>query len=265
MFCKTNHEKSENKDNTDLEKTVVTQDKTIQTKSRKVEQIEIEQINNPKLKVIDIDMDHGGDNEIELDINERNFSNMEGKFKLLRGYTNERTKRKCAIIEVTSCIYKHVKDNKSTLFVGHQSCRVFDIINTTPCKKCVRFGHSSKKCENHLPLKCTSTLSRCANCVYSNVKYNTKYNINHSAIDNELCEILKSKIKKYIEMTDYPMHPTYPRYLSKVESLHIQQKAPLRRGRIASVDSRVSQQSRNAETPPPMSQKSETTTTNQNR
>ena len=29
--------------------------------------------------------------------------------------------RKCAIIEVTSSIYKHVKDNKSRLFVGHQS------------------------------------------------------------------------------------------------------------------------------------------------
>ena len=58
---------------------------------------------------------------------------------------NERTKRKCAIIEVTSSIYKHVKDNKSKLFVGNQSCRVFDIINSTPCNKCVRFGHSSKK------------------------------------------------------------------------------------------------------------------------
>ena len=51
-------------------------------------------------------------------------------------------------------------------------------------------------------------------------------------------------------MTDYPTHPTYPRYLGKLESLHIQQEATLRRGRIASVDSRVSQQSHNAETPP---------------
>ena len=162
--------------------------------------IQKEQINNPKLKVIDIDMDHGGDNEIELDINERNFSNMEGKYKLLHVYNNERTKRKCAIIEVTSSIYKHIKENKNRLFVGHQSCRVFDIINTIPCNKYARFGHSSKKCENqvscnkcadtHLPSKCTSTVSKCANCVYSNVKFNTKYNINHSAIDSELCEIL---------------------------------------------------------------------------
>ena len=93
--------------------------------------IEKEQINNPKLKVIDIDMDHAGDTEIELDISERNFSNIEDKCKLLHVYTNERTKRKCAIIEVTSSIYKHVKDNKSRLFIGHKSCRVFDIINNS--------------------------------------------------------------------------------------------------------------------------------------
>ena len=96
------------------------------------------------------------------------------------------------------------------------------------------------------------------------MKYNTKYNIDHSAIDSELCEILKTKIKKYIEMTDYPMHPTYPRYLSKV-GLHNQQKALPRRVTIASVDSRVSQQSRNVETHTPKSQNPETTTTrNQN-
>ena len=44
---------------------------------------EKEQINNLKLKVIDFDMDHAGGTEIELDINERNFSNIEDKYKLL--------------------------------------------------------------------------------------------------------------------------------------------------------------------------------------
>ena len=107
--------KTDNEDNIDLEKTVhqhLIQDKTIQTKSIFCKnkdtviincmneenintlmntlggklsnnfKIEKEQINNPKLKVIDIDMDHGGDNEIELDITERNFSNRKDKCKL---------------------------------------------------------------------------------------------------------------------------------------------------------------------------------------
>ena len=47
--------------------------------------IVIEQINKPKLKVIDIDMDNAGDNEIELDINRRNFSYIDAKCKLLHG------------------------------------------------------------------------------------------------------------------------------------------------------------------------------------
>ena len=187
--------------------------------------IEKVQINKSKLKVINIDIDNSDDYEIEPDINQRNFSHIEGKCTLLHVYTNERTNRKCAIIEVTSNIYKHIKDDKSRLFFRHQSCRVFDIINITPCNKCARFGHSSKKCENratcnkcvdaHLLSKCTSTTNKCANCVYSNTEFNTKYNINHSAIYSELCEILKSKIKKYIEMSDYPMQPTYPRFFGK--------------------------------------------------
>ena len=92
-------------------------------------------------------MDYGVGNEMELAINQRNFSNMEDKYKLQHVY-NERTNRKCEIIDVISNIYKHIKGNKRRLFVGYQSCRVFDIINTTPCNKCARFGHSSKKCEN---------------------------------------------------------------------------------------------------------------------
>ena len=76
---------------------------------------------------------------------------------------------------------------------------------------------SSKKCENsatcntcaeaHVTSKCTNVTKECANCDYSNKKFHTKYNVNHSAIDSEFCEILKSKIKKYIEMTDYPSLP----------------------------------------------------------
>ena len=44
-------------------------------------------------------------------------------------YTNDRTKRKSAIIYVAFSIYKHIKDNKSRLFFAHKSCRVFDIIS----------------------------------------------------------------------------------------------------------------------------------------
>ena len=58
--------------------------------------------------------------------------------------------------------------------------------------------------------------SACVNCKYSNGKYKTSYDINHEATDSELCEILKSKVKKYIDMHDYLIKPTIPRHLGKV-------------------------------------------------
>ena len=136
--------KTDKKDGTELEKTVLqhsTQDKTIQTRSVAYKnndtliincmneeninslvntlgeklsnnfKIEKEEINKPNLKVIDIDMENSGDNEIEQDINQRNFSNIEDNCKVLHVYKNERINRKCAIIQVTSNIYKYIKDN----------------------------------------------------------------------------------------------------------------------------------------------------------
>ena len=50
----------------------------------------------------------------------------------------------------------------------------------------------------------------CVNCLYSNDKYNTKYDTNHYPSDMEKCDILKNKRKKYIDSTDYPLNPTLP-------------------------------------------------------
>ena len=109
--------RTDNTDNTDLEKEVLQQlkqDKIIQTKSVACKnkdtviincmneeninllvntqgvklsnkcKIEKEQIKKPKLKVIDIDINNAGDDEIELDINQRNFSYIHDKCKLLQ-------------------------------------------------------------------------------------------------------------------------------------------------------------------------------------
>ena len=115
--------KTEKKDSTDLEKTVLqhlTQDKTIQTKSVSYKnndtliinclneeninslvntlgeklsnsfKIEKEQINKHKLKVIDIVVENSDGHEIEQDINQRNFSNIEDNCKVLHVYKNDR-------------------------------------------------------------------------------------------------------------------------------------------------------------------------------
>ena len=90
---------------------------------------------------------------------------------------------------------------------------------------------------DHITSKCTREIIKCPNCVYSNEKFKTNYNTNHCAIVSDLCEILKSKIKKYIEMTDYPVQTTYKRYFGTAErAMNLQSITP-KRVRHASSDS----------------------------
>ena len=80
--------------------------------------------------------------------------------------------------------------------------------NKETCLKCAE-EHDTSKCE-------TGKTTKCVNCCYSNSKYNTNYNINHEASDSGRCEIFKAKIKKDIDMTDYPLPPTLPTFIDKV-------------------------------------------------
>ena len=108
--------------------------------------IEKEHINKPKLKVINIDKTLEDEKVIEQDINLRKFNDMDNKCKVLHVYSNTRTGTNSAIIEVTSDIYKHIKDNKSRLFIGYQSCRVFDMINSYPSRWKLKMYINVKKC-----------------------------------------------------------------------------------------------------------------------
>ena len=169
--------KTNSKDETNIVKTVcnyLTNDKTVQTKNvntkikdtviincmniesvEKIEkklksslnekfEVEIEQINKPTMKVIGIDKQFTTKEEVEADINQRNFSNMDEKCKVLHIFTNQKSNN--AIIEITSSIYKHIKENRSKLLIGYQNCRAYDFINTNPCNKCVGYRHGGKTC-----------------------------------------------------------------------------------------------------------------------
>lgn len=119
-----------------------------------------------------------------------------------------------------------VTGNESGL-EGHQKCMTYDVINVKPCFKCGRIGHSAAKCRNadtclkcagnHVTKGCRNELVKCTNFVYSNLKYKTEYNVNHTPTDHENCKILKSKVNKFIDFTDYPMAPAIPKYLGKAD------------------------------------------------
>lgn len=129
------------------------------------------------------------------------------------------------IIDLPSDLYKSVRNNNNRIFIGHQRCRAFNILNVKPCFKCGRYYHKSGKCpeENkttclrcageHSTINCTiKEVKICTNCKYSNEKYGTSYNIKHYATDSQDCDIFKNKIKKWIQTIDYSVMPSFQRY-----------------------------------------------------
>ena len=97
---------------------------------------------------------------------------------------------------------------------------MYDEINLKPYFNCGRYGHSGHKCRNekicskcsesHNTINCNKTTKLCCvNCVFQNNKFKTNYDVKHEANDSHCCLVLKNKIKKYIETTDYPMRYHY--------------------------------------------------------
>lgn len=183
--------------------------------------VKTEQLNTPKVKIVGIDNSTNMNLEkIEEDINLRNFNDQEIQGKVLHMYKTAVNKTTSVIMEVTPELYKQIRENKNRILVGYQSCKVYDIINVKPCYKCGRFGHNGFKCtndsvclncaENHKTQECQNVSKKCPNCTFSNNNYNTEYDTNHSANDTTKCEILKTKIKKFINTTDYPIPPAIP-------------------------------------------------------
>lgn len=182
----------------------------------------------------------------------RNFSNIKG-CELLHTYTNPTTKLQSAIMEVSAEAYKQIRENKNRIYVGFQSCKVFDHINVKPCFKCGRFGHNGAKCRNQeICLRCANNHNtricnladkyKWPNCTFSNLKYKTNYNTEHIATDTHECEILKAKLRKMIDNTDYVMLPIIPRYLGKVENPNHQTTSSvsgLTSNRLHNINSRI--------------------------
>ena len=57
--------------------------------------------------------------EIQEDINKKNFSQFGSGGKFLHMYTNKRNKTVTVLMEVTAGIYKFIRENGSKVFVGH--------------------------------------------------------------------------------------------------------------------------------------------------
>ena len=174
-----------------------------------------ESISKPKIKMVGIDnFENMNNEELENDINIRNFKDCDGKYVGLSTYKNTRNNTVNAIIEVPSEVYKIIREcYNNKIYIEYQNCKIHDLINIKPWYKCGRFGHNS--------IKCTNDNFSCVNCFYSNTKYKTNFEVNHMANDSEKCKISKGKINRDIDMTDYPVRPNVPRFIVKVENIKI--------------------------------------------
>lgn len=84
-------------------------------------------------------------------------------------------------------------------------CKIYDRFFVKQCLKCLKYGHSSSKCtddlpvckycsENHCSDDCKNkTQLKCKNCIYHGFE-----NISHSATDRINCNVYKSR-KQWLE------------------------------------------------------------------
>lgn len=181
---------------------------------------------NPRIKVTGINNKMTLE-DLENDINKRNFNDFDKKCKAIHQYSNYRKNGQNLILEVPPEIYTFIKNTDNKIYVGHQRCRIFDDLNISQCTKCSRFGHNGNKCTNaeaciicsgpHVSTRCTNlTQPRCVNCIFLNTQHNKQLDVNHSANDTEKCEFLKGRLRNIIAKTDYPVKPSLPRFVGKV-------------------------------------------------
>lgn len=176
--------------------------------------VQIEKLNNPRLKIVNIEGNLTLD-ELQNDINKRNFANTEGQCIVEHIFPPYKNRTRNAIITVNATAYSKIRNDNGKIFIGYQCYKSYDDINIHPCKKCGRTGHSGSKCKNsisclkcsgkHLTSECTSTTLVCTNCEYANKHYNQHNQTEHAAYDDAKCIILKNKINKKVSSTDYPI------------------------------------------------------------
>ena len=142
-------------------------------------------------------------------------------------------------------IYKYVKENKSRIFVGYQRCKIFDHISPAiivqdtgiveqrvkilPCAQ-------NARCHTWQAYGSETGNSACTNWKYSNGKYKKSYDINHEGTDSELWEILKFKVKKYIDIYDYLIKPVGNFIIPRARNMYIHDYTFLRSVIIWCVD-----------------------------
>lgn len=161
--------------------------------------------------------------ELEDDINNRNFNGIDLFCTVVHIYKNNKTDTYNAIITVTADTHQFIAKSNYKVYIGHQCCHVYDDLNMQPCYNCGIIGHSGEKCDNESTcLRCAknhetencdyTNVIQCTNCLYRKNKFNFNCDVNHIATDSDKCSYLKYHMNKRIRCTDYYVKPKVSRY-----------------------------------------------------
>lgn len=109
-----------------------------------------------------------------------------------------------AVLQVDKNTYNRVI-KAGNLFIGYDSCPVYDAIEAIRCFNCNEFHHSSKKCskscscprcgDNHTVKDCNATALCCSNCMKLKTK-DTEVETNHAAWDILKCKAYNLECEK---------------------------------------------------------------------
>ena len=182
--------------------------------------IQVENLRNPLVKVVMIDLSINSKEQLEEEIKKRNILDESQKIKVNYIYQIKTKKTQTAIVELNREAYASIMKERK-IYIGCQRCNVYDEFNVKRCFKCNSYGHSKAKCTNnpkyekcadeHTSEECKNESNiLCINCSELNVKIKEvekKVQTNHKASDYKSCSAYKWLVKKRISNTDYPFPP----------------------------------------------------------
>jgi hypothetical protein len=126
----------------------------------------------------------------------------EGEATIIRRYEVKNKRAEKFIMEINEDLLDHIKEKQmNKIYVGWVKIAIRRHIQIIKCYRCQGYGHISKECtkkmacsrcsDHHRYDQCTSNVDYCANCYYSNLKYNTQYDPYHQAHDIRKCQIYR--------------------------------------------------------------------------
>lgn len=159
----------------------------------------------PKIKLVGIDNDLIGNDDLLIVLKENNKDvfNDESEIKILN--IKERNKLATALISLDCATFRKCM-KKQKLAVGWTMCKVYEQVDVLRCFKCSSFGHIASNCQKndhvcpicagpHEVKSCTSTVLKCINCHLANVKFGTNCDVAHSSMSIK-CPLLAKKTMK---------------------------------------------------------------------